>query len=54
MSKVTATNGTRAFWVDPRDGHGVSLGTLSGAGERAFSTPEGWEDAVLILERTGG
>jgi hypothetical protein len=54
LSKVAAAKGVLASWVDPRDGREVPLGILPGAGERGFSTPQGWPDALLILERPGG
>jgi hypothetical protein len=53
MRKVAAGKGVKAFRVDPRDGREVPLGILPGAGERAFSTPGGWADALLTLERPG-
>ena len=39
-----------AFWLDPRDGQKVPVGTLSRHAAEAFSTPEGFEDALLVLE----
>ena len=50
MNKLASGNTVRAFWVDPRSGNQASIGTLSGTGSQAFSTPAGWEDALLILE----
>ena len=41
-----------AFWVDPRNANRQSIDTLSSTGSQAFSTPAGWEDALLILEST--
>lgn len=39
-----------ATWMDPRSGSTTPAGTL-GAGEPAsYTTPDGWEDAVLLLE----
>ncbi len=49
MSKLAASNVT-AHWLDPRTGGSVSVGGLTNAGTRSFSTPEDWEDALLILE----
>ncbi len=37
-------------WIDPRTGDAVAAGTFSNRVVPWFSTPEGWEDAVLILE----
>lgn len=39
----------RALWIDPRTGEARE----AGAG-KSFSTPEGWEDAILILEAGSG
>jgi len=54
MDKITATNKVRAFWIDPKTGDSVSIGSFSNAGVRSFSTPNEWEDALLILEASGG
>lgn len=54
MNKITAGNKVNASWVDPRTGDSVSMGTFSNTGVRSFSTPDGWEDARLILETSGG
>ena len=44
-----------AFWIDPRDGKQVRITTLPAAWiATTFSTPEGWEDALLVLEEAGG
>ena len=53
MNKLAASKVT-AHWIDPRTGGSVSVGGLTNAGAQSFSTPEGWEDALLILESSGG
>jgi hypothetical protein len=50
MSHVTAGEKVKASWIDPRTGGAASAGSFPNSGVRAFSTPEGWEDALLILE----
>jgi hypothetical protein len=50
MKKVAAGEKVKAFWIDPRDAREVAIGTLSNTSERTFTTPDGWEDALLILE----
>ncbi len=40
----------RAQWVDPRTGDAVSAGSFPTKGQQSFSTREGWEDALLVLE----
>jgi hypothetical protein len=49
MKKVAGEK-VKAFWIDPRDAREVTIGTFSNTGERNFTTPDGWEDALLILE----
>jgi len=38
------------FWIDPRTGESVATGSFTNTGIASFSTPDGWEDALLILE----
>ena len=38
------------FWINPISGDKTPIGTESNAGTKSFTTPEGWEDAILILE----
>jgi hypothetical protein len=54
MDKVTAAGQAKASWIDPRTGESVSAGSFPNSGVQAFSTPEGWEDALLILEPAKG
>ena len=49
VGKLSAGKGQRAQWVDPRTGSATPAGTVSG-GMQEFTTPEGWEDALLVLE----
>jgi hypothetical protein len=41
----------KATWIDPRTGEASSIGTMDKRGTREFTTPAGWEDALLVLER---
>jgi hypothetical protein len=50
MDRITAENGVQAFWIDPRTGKSAAIGRCSNTGVESFSTPEEWEDALLILE----
>lgn len=50
MDKVTAGTGVDAAWIDPRTGRSVSAGRYPKTGVQTFSKPDGWEDALLILE----
>jgi hypothetical protein len=49
MDKVAGA-GVTAFWVNPKTGDAAPAGSLPNSGQRSFSTPDGWEDALLILE----
>jgi hypothetical protein len=40
-----------AFWIDPRTGKATPTGTFSNTIVQSFTTPDGWEDALLVLER---
>jgi hypothetical protein len=51
MNKLSPAGKVNASWLDPRTGESVSAGSFSNAGIQSFSTPEGWEDALLILEK---
>jgi hypothetical protein len=44
----------KASWIDPRTGESVPAGSFPNSGVQAFSTPEGWEDALLVLEPSKG
>ena len=42
-----------AVWFDPTSGQTSSIGNFSNTGARSFSTPTGWQDAVLLLDAHG-
>ncbi|MBN1419279.1 MAG: DUF4038 domain-containing protein [Planctomycetes bacterium] len=54
MRKIAAASRATAFWVDPRDGRPLAIGVFPRTGTRSFSTPDGWEDALLIIEASDG
>jgi hypothetical protein len=54
MDKITAGERANAFWIDPRTGERTPIGSFPNTGVQSFSTPDGWEDALLILEATRG
>ncbi len=54
MNKISPAGKVNASWVDPRTGESVSAGSFSNTGVQSFSTPDGWEDALLILESSAG
>jgi hypothetical protein len=49
LSKITAAK-VNVSWLDPRTGEAVPLKQEANTGTRTFSTPDGWEDALLLLE----
>ena len=53
MNKIVAGNKVNAFWIDPKTGDSDSINNLANKAVESFSTPDGWEDAVLILEPAG-
>lgn len=48
----TAGSAVDVSWIDPRTGTQTKIGNFPNTGTRSFSTPDGWEDALLLLERT--
>ncbi len=53
MEKVKG-DAPKAFWIDPRSGNSLSVGSVPTSGMKSFATPDGWEDALLVLESSGG
>jgi hypothetical protein len=49
MNKLSSAK-VNVFWVDPRTGASTPVGEEPNTGVKSFSTPDGWEDALLILE----
>jgi hypothetical protein len=54
MNKITAGNKVNAFWIDPKNGDSVPIDSFPNTGVKHFSTPDEWEDALLILETSVG
>jgi len=52
MSKVSAGSEAEALWLDPRNGESASVGSFAAKGTKMFSTPDGWEDSLLVLKTT--
>ena len=50
MDKIATGSIVEASWIDPRTADQTEIGRYSNTGVRSFSPPEGWEDAVLLLE----
>lgn len=49
MNKVSAAK-VNVFWVDPRTGQSTPIAQEPNTSVKSFTTPEGWDDALLILE----
>lgn len=49
VNKLSADR-VRACWIDPRTGDLTPIGVFANTGVKAFTTPAGWEDALLVLE----
>lgn len=53
LSVLGPAAGFPAFWFDPRDGRTETIGVITEAKAANLRPPEGWEDAVLVIERAG-
>jgi len=54
LGKITAADSAAAWWVDPTSGVRTKIGTYRATGTRVFAQPNGWQDAVLLLEKSDG
>jgi hypothetical protein len=54
LDKLAGGRDANAFWINPRTGRSAANGILPTSGVREFSTPDGWEDALLVLEPPAG
>lgn len=50
LEGLTGAGTLRARWVDPSTGRAWTIGRFARKGTRSFTTPEGWVDAVLLLQ----
>lgn len=50
LNKLAVSKAVKAVWIDPRTGQATTVRGLANRVVESFSTPEGWEDALLILE----
>jgi hypothetical protein len=50
VGKLVGSGPVNASWIDPRTGRPQAIGSFANAGVKSFSTPDGWEDALLVLE----
>ncbi len=54
LSKLAGADRATASWVDPRTGQQTPIGDFGSHGIEEFTTPDGWEDALLIVEPAEG
>jgi hypothetical protein len=52
MDKLAGAK-VEARWIDPETGNSTAAGSFGNTGTQSFSTPEGWEDAILIIMEKG-
>jgi len=50
MDKLKGADKADGYWVEPKNGMLVRIGKYPTKGVKNFKTPEGWVDALLILE----
>lgn len=50
LGKLAANDKVSATWIDPRTGRSKPAGRFSASQTPKFSTPKGWEDALLLLK----
>jgi hypothetical protein len=50
LDKITADRNVEASWIDPVTGVRKKIGRFANDGIQRFTTPEGWQDALLLLE----
>jgi len=54
MDGLGAGGEYEAFWIDPRTGKSGQRTAHAASGQQQFATPDGWEDALLVLELASG
>jgi len=50
LNKTTAGKTVKGSWINPSTGVRTAIERFPNKGVRSFTTPDGWEDALLILE----
>ena len=50
MDKIAAGTAD-AFWINPKTGDRALIGSRPARGRQSFTTPAGWDDAVLLLSK---
>jgi hypothetical protein len=53
LSKLSGAQ-LNASWVNPQDGKSIRIGEFSNQGVKSLTTPDGWEDSLLVVAPDGG
>ena len=53
LDRLAPAGPATAAWIDPRTGQASPAGSFAPKGDREFTTPQGWEDALLVLDSSG-
>jgi len=53
LDAITAGSQARAYWINPTSGDRRSADTFPAKEAQAFTSPRGWEDALLLIEAEG-
>ena len=51
LSSITASDSATGWWIDPLTGARTKIGTFSTSEDHTFSHPQGWQDAILLIEK---
>lgn len=50
LKEFKHTGSFMAIWIDPKTGEKYEIGDFINIESKTFSTPDGWEDALLLLQ----
>lgn len=51
LNFITASKSATGWWINPLSGEKIKIGTYKTSDNKTFILPEGWQDAVLFLEK---
>lgn len=51
LNCITVSKSATGWWINPISGDRTKIGTFKTSENKTFMLPDGWEDAVLFLER---
>jgi len=50
MDKITMGNTVKLSWINPSNGKTILISNSKNKGVQSFTTPDGWDDSLLVLE----